>query len=41
MAKRFQTKGKKKEKLPKLKKLSNICMNQTDNANQMKGETRP
>ena len=32
---------KKKEKLPKLKKLSRICMNQKDNANQMKGETRP
>jgi hypothetical protein len=31
----------KKEKLPKLKKLSRMCMNQTDNANQMKGETRP
>jgi hypothetical protein len=31
----------KKEKLPKLKKLSRICMNQTDNANQTKGETRP
>ena len=34
-------KAKKKKKLPKLKKLSRICMNQTDNANQMKGETRP
>jgi hypothetical protein len=31
----------KKENLPKLKKLSRICMNQTDNANQTKGETRP
>ena len=39
--KKIPNKRQKKEKLPKLKKLSNICMNQTDNANQMKGETRP